>query len=111
MKEGTISVAFGRIAFVHKINNLADHSMGFLILRALKGIRKTEGNRSKLKVPAVETAGTFGMSTLKFLKSLGESISSQTCDKFETRWLFEHISLAVTRGNAALVLATGTVHG
>ena len=60
---------------------------------------------------SVETAGTFGSSTLKFLKSLGKRITSQTGDKRETRWMFERISLAVTRGNAASVLATGTVHG
>ena len=60
---------------------------------------------------SVETAGTFGTSTLKFLKSLGKRITSQTGDKRETRWMFERISLAVTRGNAASVLATGTVHG
>ena len=45
--------------------------------------RQTEVNPPKLKVPAVQT---FGKSTLKFLKSLGK-----------------RISLAVTRGNAALI--------
>ena len=59
----------------------------------------------------VETADAFGASTLKLLKSLGKRISSQTGDKRETRWMFERISLAVTRGNADLVLAPGTVHG
>ena len=34
MKEGISRVALSGIAFVHKINNLADHSRGFLILRA-----------------------------------------------------------------------------
>ena len=48
MKESTIRVALSGIAYVHKINSLTDHSKSFLILRTLKGIKKSEGNRPKL---------------------------------------------------------------
>ena len=48
MKESTVRVALGGIAYFHKINVLTDHSKSFLILRILKGIIKTERNRPKL---------------------------------------------------------------
>ena len=56
---------------------------------------------------ALETTGVLGASTSLFVRSLGRRISAQTGDKRETRWLIERLSLAVARGNAASVLATG----
>ena len=55
----------------------------------------------------METMGVFGASTVPFIRGLGRRIVAQTGDKRETRWLFERISLAVVRGNAASVFATG----
>ena len=60
---------------------------------------------------AVETTGALGSSTLNFLKRVGKRVSAQTGEKRETAWLFERISLAVVRGNAASVLATGRLDG
>ena len=56
---------------------------------------------------SVETSGALGSSTLTFLRNVGKRISAQTGDKRETRWLLERISIAVVRGNAASVMATG----
>ena len=56
---------------------------------------------------AVETTGAVGASTTRFLQRLGKRVTAQTGDRRETSWLFERLSLAVVRGNAASVLATG----
>ena len=56
---------------------------------------------------AVETTGVLGPSTLQFLQQLRKRISSQTGDKRETAWLFQRISMAVVRRNAAAITATG----
>ena len=56
---------------------------------------------------SVETTGVLGASTAPFIRGLGRRITAQTGDRRETRWLFERLSLAVVRGNAASVLATG----
>ena len=60
---------------------------------------------------ADETTGAFGNSTLNFMKRMGKRVSAQTGERRETAWLFERISLAVVRGNAASVLATGRLDG
>ena len=54
---------------------------------------------------AVETAGVQGPSTLQFLQQLEKRISSQTGNKRETAWLFQMISKAVVRENAAAIIA------
>ena len=56
---------------------------------------------------AIETTGALGPSTIKFIQSLGKRISACTGDRREVQWLFERLSLAVVRGNAACILATG----
>ena len=55
---------------------------------------------------SVETSGVLGISTLSFLRGLGKRISAHTGDKRESRWLFERISLAIARGNAASIMAS-----
>ena len=57
---------------------------------------------------AVETSGVIGPSSLKFLTELGSRIRERTGERRETQWLFQRISLAVVRGNAAAVLASGS---
>ena len=56
---------------------------------------------------SVETTGVLGPSTVAFLRRLGRQVSAVTGDRRETSWLMERISLAVTRGNAASIFATG----
>ena len=56
---------------------------------------------------AVETTGVLGPSTSVFLRRLGKKITARTGNKRETSWLMERVSLAIVRGNAASICATG----
>ena len=56
---------------------------------------------------AVETTGVFGDSSSRFISELGKRITNCTHDKRETHWLRQRLSIAVVRGNAASILATG----
>ena len=56
---------------------------------------------------AVETTGVLGPSSQKFVTELGNRVRACTGESRETQWLFQRISLAVARGNAAAVLASG----
>ena len=55
---------------------------------------------------AFETAGACGPSTKSFIKQLGARLISATGDYRETAWLWQRLSIAIMRGNAASVLAT-----
>ena len=55
---------------------------------------------------AVETFGSWGQIGLKFIKDLGTRIADRTGEKRSTAFLFQSISMAVQRGNAASVLGT-----
>ena len=55
---------------------------------------------------AVETFGSWGQINLKFIKDLGTRIADRTGEKRSTAFLFQSISMAVQRGNAASVLGT-----
>ena len=55
---------------------------------------------------AIETMGTFGERSLKFIKDLGKRIAFQTGDPLSRSYLFQRLSVAVQRGNAASILGT-----
>ena len=55
---------------------------------------------------AIETSGVFGPSAYTFLKELGSRLMSVTMDSQARHYLFQRISVAVQRGNAASVLGT-----
>ena len=55
---------------------------------------------------AVETMGVLGPSSVKFVGDLARRMRGVTGDNREKRWLFERLSLAVVRGNAAAILAS-----
>ena len=59
---------------------------------------------------AVETLGSWGKMGLKFIKDLGSRISDRTGDKRSTSYLFQSLSMAVQRGNAASVMGTIPPH-
>ena len=63
--------------------------------------------RYRFEPLAVETTGVLGPSSLKFVTELGNRIRQCTGEWRETQWLLQRISLAVARGNAAAVLASG----
>ena len=50
---------------------------------------------------AVETHGPFNVDGANFLSELGRRIELSSCEKLETAHIFERISIAVQRGNAA----------
>ena len=55
---------------------------------------------------AVETLGAWGPQGLHLIKCIGKKIQNQTGEKRSTFYLFQSISMAVQRGNAASVLGT-----
>ena len=57
---------------------------------------------------AIETSGAVGPSTLTFLKTLGRQVFLATGGPQAAHLLFQTLSVAVQRGNAAAVL--GSAH-
>ena len=55
---------------------------------------------------AVETFGAFGPMGATLIKSLGKKMQDKTGEKRSTFFLFQSISMAIQRGNAASVLGT-----
>ena len=64
-------------------------------------------DRYRFEPLAVETSGVFGASSLRFVAELGKRMSQSTGDRREAYWLRQRLSIAVVRGNAAAVLASG----
>ena len=54
---------------------------------------------------AVETLGSWGQEGLQLIKSLGKKIQDLSGEKRSTFYLFQSISVAIQRGNAASILA------
>ena len=55
---------------------------------------------------AIETLGAIGTEGASFIKSIGQKIKLLTHNKRSTFFLFQAISMAVQRGNAASILGT-----
>ena len=55
---------------------------------------------------AVETFGAWGPEGLQLIKNIGKKIQDLTGEKRATFYLFQSISVAIQRGNAASVLGT-----
>ena len=66
-------------------------------------------DRYRFEPLAIETTGVYGKSSARFVSELGRRISGNTGDKRETHWLRQRLSIAVVRGNASSILATGGV--
>ena len=64
-------------------------------------------DRYRFEPLAIETTGVYGKSSSKFVSELGRRITGSTGEKRETHWLRQRLSVAVARGNAASILATG----
>ena len=56
---------------------------------------------------SLETTGVYGKQTEKFIKELGKRMRGTTGDPREAMWLRQRLSMAIVRGNAASILATG----
>ena len=55
---------------------------------------------------ANETLGAWAPMGEKFVKDIGSRVSEETGEKRATSYLFQSISIATQRGNAASVLGT-----
>ena len=55
---------------------------------------------------AIETCGAWGTEGSGFIKYIGKKIQQLTGNKRATFFLFQSISMAVVRGNAASILGT-----
>ena len=55
---------------------------------------------------AVETLGSFASMGLQFIKDLGKRIIEVNGDKRSTMHLFQRLSIAIQRGNAASITGT-----
>ena len=56
---------------------------------------------------SLETTGVYGKATEKFISELGRRLMRATGDPREASWLRQRLSIAITRGNAASIKATG----
>ena len=65
-------------------------------------------NRYRFQPLAFETTGVCGQSTAKLVAEIGHRITGVTGDKRETHWLRQRLSVAIARGNATSVVATGS---
>jgi len=54
----------------------------------------------------VETAGTWNETFIELIQEIGRCITAVTEDTRETVFLFQHLSIALQRGNAVAFLAT-----
>lgn len=52
---------------------------------------------------AVETSGVIGPAATRFIKELGHMLTAATGDQRETAWLWQRVSMAIIRGNAAAI--------
>ena len=55
---------------------------------------------------AVETFGSWGPGSLKFIKEIGKRIQENTGEKRATQYLIQSLSMTIQRGNAASILGT-----
>ena len=55
---------------------------------------------------AVETFGSWGQDGLSLIKEIGRKICNTTGEKRSSFYLFQRISIAIQRGNAASVIGT-----
>ena len=55
---------------------------------------------------ANETLGSWGSTSIKFIKDLGSRIAERTGEKRSTSYLFQRLGINTQRGNAASILGT-----
>ena len=55
---------------------------------------------------AMETFGSWGPESLKFIKEVGSRIQESTGEKRSTSYLIQSLSMTVQRGNASSIMGT-----
>ena len=86
------------------------HSPGYAANKAEEIKCKTYQNltdRYRFEPLAIETSGVYGKSSAKFVSEIGRKISAKTGEKREVAWIRQRISVAIAKGNALSILATG----
>ena len=64
-------------------------------------------DRYRFEPVAVETTGVIGLSSFALLREIGRRMRAVTGEAREFSWLLQRVSIAVARGNASSMLATG----
>ena len=59
---------------------------------------------------SLETTGVYGNKTETFIQELGRRMRGNTGDVRQTQWLRQRLSIAIARGNASSILATGNFY-
>ena len=59
---------------------------------------------------AIETTGVYGSKTERFIKDLGSRMKGRTDEARQSAWLRQWLSVAIARGNASSILATGNFY-
>ena len=98
--------------YAHSHIMLATREAGAVAAHAeqRKQLKYAELEASHHFVPvAIETTGVCGPEALQFLRELGHCLKAETGEPRSLQFLFQRISVAMQRGNAAAVL--GTIKG
>lgn len=95
------------IAKSHIRSTSSEAGAAALAAEKLKSSKYQNISNQYILVPvAVETFGSWGPRGLKFIQQIGSKIEKITGDKRATSFLFQRISIAVQRGNAASICGT-----
>ncbi|KAF0290804.1 Ubiquitin carboxyl-terminal hydrolase 2 [Amphibalanus amphitrite] len=96
------------------VNTFADSRLGGAALKSGAAAKKAEDEkrrkyaqltqRFRFEPVAFETDGACGPTTRAFLQELGAKMAAVTGDQREMEWLWQRLSIAIVRGNAASVL-------
>ena len=106
-----ICLGLCRDTFAKSVINESAHTAGTASNKAERDKRefyRDLENRYRFEPLAVETTGVIGKTSNKFLSEIGRRLAQKSGDKRETAWLRQRISIAIARGNAASILATGS---
>ena len=93
--------------------NLTSHTVGAAANAAEDHKKKHYSplsDRYRFEPLAIETTGVYGKSSAKLVSEIGSRIRGKTKDIREVAWLRQQLSVAVVRGNAAAILATGKTY-
>ena len=63
-------------------------------------------DRYRFTPVAIETMGVYGKASEAFISELGRRMRAATGEVREIQWLWQRLSMAVVRGNAASILNT-----
>ena len=96
------TLAFSHLKVTSKVSGAANTKA-----EKNKFVKYEEIRKSYHMIPiAIETFGAWGTEGLCFIKNIGQKIKQLTVNKRSTFFLFQSISMAIQRGNAASIFGT-----